>query len=112
RRGQWRTAEPAVCSSGNRWRSMDRWRFRRGGMRFRVLGPVALHAEEWLVPGPGLRCTLLGTLLAARSSAVSADALVETMWGEVPGDGAHARLQVHVHRDRKSTRLSSSHVSV
>lgn len=70
-------------------------------MRFRVLGPVALHAEEWLVPGPGLRCTLLGTLLAARSSAVSADALVETMWGEVPGDGAHARLQVHVHRLRR-----------
>lgn len=70
-------------------------------MRFRVLGPVALHAEDWLVPGPGLRSTLLGGLLAARGTPVSADALVEAMWGEAPGEGAHSRLQVHVHRLRR-----------
>lgn len=70
-------------------------------MRFRVLGPVALHAEDWLVPGPGLRSTLLGGLLAARGAPVSADALVEAMWGEVPGEGAQSRLQVHVHRLRR-----------
>ena len=70
-------------------------------MRFRVLGPVALRAEDWLVPGPGLRSTLLGGLLAARGAPVSADALVEAMWGEVPGEGAHSRLQVHVHRLRR-----------
>ncbi|WP_147916736.1 AfsR/SARP family transcriptional regulator [Ruania zhangjianzhongii] len=70
-------------------------------MRFRVLGPVALRAEDWLVPGPGLRSTLLGALLAARGAPVSADALVAAMWGELPGEGAHSRLQVHVHRLRK-----------
>lgn len=70
-------------------------------MRFRVLGPVALRAEDWLVPGPGLRSTLLAALLAARGAPVSADALVEAMWGEAPGEGAHSRLQVHVHRLRR-----------
>src|SRR5699024_341238 len=45
--------------------------------------------------------TLLGGLLAARGAPVSADALVEAMWGETPGEGAHSRLQVHVHRLRK-----------
>ena len=70
-------------------------------MKFRVLGPVALRAEDWLVPGPGLRSTLLGALLAARGAPVSADALVEAMWGESPGEGAHSRLQVHVHRLRR-----------
>lgn len=70
-------------------------------MRYRVLGPVALRAEDWLVPGPGLRSTLLGALLAARGAPVSADALVEAMWGETPDEGAHSRLQVHVHRLRR-----------
>lgn len=70
-------------------------------MRFRVLGPVALRAPDWTVPGPGLRSTLLAALLAARGGTVSADALAEMMWGESPGEGARARLQVHVHRLRR-----------
>src|SRR5690625_1255973 len=70
-------------------------------MRFRVLGPVALRAQDWVVLGPGLRGTLLAVLLAARGGTVSADALVQAMWGETAGEGARARLQVHVHRMRR-----------
>ncbi|WP_277050298.1 AfsR/SARP family transcriptional regulator [Ruania albidiflava] len=70
-------------------------------MKFRVLGPVALRAPDWVVPGPGLRSTLLAALLAARGGTVSVDALVQAMWGETAGEGARARLQVHVHRMRR-----------
>ena len=70
-------------------------------MEFEVLGPIRIRRDDGGVASPGrLQATLLGLLLAYANQPVSADRLVDGMWGETADARATHRLQTHVHRLR------------
>ncbi|MFC6405752.1 ATP-binding protein [Planobispora longispora] len=72
-------------------------------MRFEVLGPVRLAGEDGdpvEVPGPGLRA-LLVALLADPGATVSADRLIDVLYGERPPPGAHRSLHSQISRLRR-----------
>ncbi|UED85544.1 BTAD domain-containing putative transcriptional regulator [Streptomyces profundus] len=66
-----------------------------------MLGPLEVQKgdQRWPVTGR-LRQTLLGVLLARAERVVSADVLVDALWGEREDARAHQRLHLHVHRLR------------
>ncbi|WP_193318089.1 MULTISPECIES: AfsR/SARP family transcriptional regulator [Streptomyces] len=70
-------------------------------MEFAVLGPVEIrrNGERRLVTGR-LRRTLLGALLARANEPVSADHLIDLLWGEDADPRAGTRLHLQVHRLR------------
>ena len=77
---------------------------RIGGVscRFRVLGPVEVWAGERQLPLGGRRqLALLALLLLEANRPVSADALVDAIWG-AERDGAAKRLQMAVMRLRRA----------
>jgi predicted ATPase/DNA-binding SARP family transcriptional activator len=69
---------------------------------FRVLGPLEVLFDGTPVPlgGPRPRA-LLGILLANAGTPVSADRLIDQLWGEDPPATARTSLQVHVSGLRK-----------
>jgi len=71
-------------------------------VQFRTLGPIELLASGQPVPlgGPKQR-TLLALLLLAEGRAVSADRLIDELWGARPPPTALAALQVYVSGLRK-----------
>lgn len=73
-------------------------------MRFGILGPLAVTTDDGepvAVPGVKVRM-LLASLLAHRNSVVSADRLIDDLWGgDVPANPA-AALQVRVSQLRKA----------
>ncbi|HLS14698.1 MAG TPA: BTAD domain-containing putative transcriptional regulator [Beutenbergiaceae bacterium] len=71
-------------------------------VRFEVLGPVQVRGAggEATAVG-GLQALLLAMLLAHRDQAVSADRLIDVMWGSAADSRAKHRLQTHVHRLRR-----------
>ena len=71
-------------------------------MEFRILGPVELHGEQGPVPLGGRReRVLLALLLLAPNRRVTADELIEGLWGEPPPPTAPTALQGAVSRLRK-----------
>ncbi len=69
-----------------------------------VLGPVALRVDGVDTPPGGARPrALLGVLACARGDVVSADALVDAVWGHDAVQLSRGTLHVHVHNLR--TRL-------
>ncbi|MGP3981960.1 BTAD domain-containing putative transcriptional regulator [Streptomyces sp. KR80] len=73
------------------------------GLDFRVLGPVEVWCDGRRLPlgGPKPRA-LLAALLLQPGRVVSADALVDTIWGEEPPDTARALIQTYVSGLRRS----------
>src|ERR671921_117820 len=74
------------------------------GMRFGVLGPLAVTTdagEPVTVPGTKVR-VLLADLLANRNRVVSADRLIDDLWGDDPPANAAGALQVRVSQLRKA----------
>jgi DNA-binding SARP family transcriptional activator len=70
---------------------------------FGILGPVELRSEGEVRPIGGVRqVALLAFLLLHANRAVSAAALQEAMWSELPPRGADKRVQMAVARLRKS----------
>src|SRR3546814_253288 len=71
-------------------------------MEFRVLGPLEVNrgGEPVSVGGPQRR-TLLALLLTHVNEAVSADYLIDQLWGEEPPTAARKSLQSHVANLRK-----------
>ena len=71
--------------------------------RFRVLGPldVTLTGEPARLGGPRPRA-LLGVLLVHAGRAVSAERLIDQVWGEQPPPTATAALHVHLSTLRKA----------
>ena len=72
-------------------------------MRFRILGPLELLDDEGNLVAIGGRQerVLLATLLLEANRVVSADRLIEALWGDRPPPTAANALQGHVSRLRK-----------
>ena len=71
-------------------------------MEFRVLGPLEVYEGGHPVPLPGARLrALLALLLLNANQVVTADRLIDGLWGESPPAGARKTLQVYVSRLRK-----------
>src|SRR5947209_6517280 len=71
-------------------------------MQFRILGPLEVVDSDGLVSLAGAQRSLLALLLLNANEVVSADRLIEELWGEqVPGSG-RAALQVRISQLRKS----------
>ncbi|MEH0938115.1 BTAD domain-containing putative transcriptional regulator [Micromonospora psammae] len=73
-------------------------------MRFGVLGPLAVTTdagEPVTVPGVKVRA-LLADLLANRNQVVSADRLIDDLWGDDPPANPAGALQVRVSQLRKA----------
>ena len=66
-------------------------------MEFRILGPFEVVGEDGPVDlgGPKVR-TLLAALVVKAGHVVSADRLVEILWGPEPADAAPRTLQSHI----------------
>jgi YVTN family beta-propeller protein len=73
------------------------------GMRFHVLGPLEVEADDGpvVLGGPKERL-LLALLLTRPNQVVSVDALVRGLWGEQPPPTAAKTLQSHVKRLRRA----------
>ena len=73
-------------------------------MRFGILGPLAVTTDDGepvVVPGAKVRM-LLADLLAYRNKVVSADRLIEDLWGDDAPANPAAALQVRVSQLRKA----------
>jgi DNA-binding SARP family transcriptional activator len=69
---------------------------------FRLLGPLEVFdGERAVVIGSGKRRSLLALLLLHGNEVVSADRLIDGLWGESPPPTAAKGLQVYVSQLRK-----------
>ena len=72
-------------------------------VRYRLLGTLEVESETGRVDiGPPKRRAVLAALLLARGRVVSADRLVEAVWGDDAPERSTASLQVHVSTLRKT----------
>ena len=73
------------------------------GMRFQVLGPLEVEADDGpvVLGGPKERL-LLALLLTRPDRVVSVEALVRGLWGEQPPATAAKTLQSHIKRLRRA----------
>ena len=72
-------------------------------MEFRILGPVEVHGDDGPVRlGGAKHRTVLAVLLLHANEVVSADRLVDELWGEEPPNTAANALQVYVSQLRKA----------
>lgn len=72
-------------------------------VRYRLLGPLEVESDTGRVDiGPPKRRAVLAALLLARGRVVSADRLVEAVWGDDAPERSTASLQVHVSTLRKT----------
>src|SRR6478736_9728052 len=71
-------------------------------MQYLVLGPLEVRGDDGLVDLGGRRQrTVRARLLGARREAVSADRLIEDVWGGTPGPSALGVLQAYVSNLRR-----------
>src|SRR5438270_9480903 len=70
-------------------------------MEFRVLGPLEVVVKGEAIAVGGKQRTLLGVLLVHANEVVSADRLIDALWGDSPPATAQTALQVHVSALRK-----------
>lgn len=73
-------------------------------MEFRILGPVQVlgeRADMLITPAGAKQRALLGTLVVKAGQVVSADRLVDELWGEHPPANAANALQTHIARLRR-----------
>ena len=76
-------------------------------MEFRLLGPVeAVDGDDVVALGAGRRRALLALLLVHRNELLSAERLIDELWGETPPPTAAKSLQVHVSQLRKALRAA------
>ncbi|MFB9839498.1 AfsR/SARP family transcriptional regulator, partial [Actinoallomurus acaciae] len=71
-------------------------------MEFGVLGPLEIHDGARAVDLPPQRRDLLALLLCRPNTVVSADALVDGLWGEAPPRTAAKSLQIQLHHLRRA----------
>ncbi|WP_169787738.1 AfsR/SARP family transcriptional regulator [Luteipulveratus mongoliensis] len=71
-------------------------------MFFGALGPLEIRYDTGrTVPlAPGKQTVLLATLLAGNGARISADQVIDALWGEQPPRSARSSMHVHIHRLR------------
>jgi DNA-binding SARP family transcriptional activator len=71
-------------------------------MELRLLGPVEIVVgSRVLDPGPPQRRTVLAVLASTPGTYVSADLLVDRVWGESPPHAARRAIQAHISKLRR-----------
>ena len=81
-------------------------------MEFRILGPLEVVEHGRSLPLGGARQrTLLALLLTRANEVVSADRLIDELWGAEPPRGAANALQYHVSQLRKALAPSEAIVT-
>ena len=71
-------------------------------MEFGILGPLTVWSDGSEVPvGAGRQRALLSLLLLRRGQVVSADRLIDELWGARPPATARKALSVHISQLRK-----------
>ena len=72
-------------------------------MEFRILGPLEVEENgKPLAPGGRKARALLALLLIHANESLSADRLVDEVWGDELPENASKTLQIHVSRPRKT----------
>ena len=72
-------------------------------MDFRILGPLEVqNGGRPLALGGEKQRALLAILLLNRNEVVSADRLIDELWGESPPEGARRTLRAYVSKLRRS----------
>src|SRR5947209_11759581 len=71
-------------------------------MQFRILGPLEVADGDSLVSLAAAQRSLLALLLLGANEVVSADRLIEELWGEEGPESGRAALQVRVSQLRKA----------
>ncbi|MDP9255799.1 MAG: AfsR/SARP family transcriptional regulator, partial [Actinomycetota bacterium] len=72
-------------------------------LEFRILGPLeAIDGDRVLTPGGAIQRALLAILLLNANRVVSADQLIDQLWGEQPPSSGTTALQVRVSQLRKA----------
>jgi predicted ATPase/DNA-binding SARP family transcriptional activator len=71
-------------------------------MQFRILGPLEVADDGGLVSLAGAQRSLLALLLLSANEVVSADRLIEDLWGEEVPESGRSALQVRVSLLRKA----------
>ena len=72
-------------------------------MELRVLGPLEVVGENGSIPLPAAKHRrLLAALVLGGGRTLSADELIDAIWGEAPPDSARKLLQVYVSQLRKA----------
>jgi DNA-binding SARP family transcriptional activator len=71
-------------------------------MQFRILGPLEVTDGDCLVSLAGAQRSLLALLLLSVNEVVSADRLIEELWGEEVPESGRTALQVRVSQLRKA----------
>ena len=78
-------------------------------MEFRILGPLEVREEGEALPlGGAKQRALLAVLLLHANEAVSADRLIDALWGERAPETAAHTLQVYVSQVRKALRSAGN----
>src|SRR3954464_12367861 len=74
-------------------------------MQYRLLGPLeVVDGSRHITVGGGKRRALLALLLLNANEVVSADRLIDDLWGETPPATAAKSVQGHVSQLRKALR--------
>src|SRR5437764_7584733 len=71
-------------------------------MQFRILGPLEVSNGDCLVSLAGAQRSLLALLLLSANEVVSADRLIDELWGEEVPQSGRTALQVRVSQLRKA----------
>jgi DNA-binding SARP family transcriptional activator len=80
-----------------------RARYKRIPMQFKILGPLAIEADGRQIQPPGLRQrALLVILLLHQGEVVSAERLIEELYGSEPPPSAATSLRAHISRLRST----------
>ena len=80
-------------------------------MQFRILGPLEVADGDRVVSLPGAQRSLLALLLLRGNEVVSADRLIEELWGEQAPESGRTALQVRVSQLRKALGGAGGHIA-
>src|SRR3954451_15675077 len=83
--------------------SVDRTNWYCPRVDFRILGPLSVHRDGTEVPLPGARLqAVLLHLLVRRGENITADRLIDDVWGDAPPAGAANALQALISKLRRA----------
>src|SRR6478735_3536713 len=71
-------------------------------LKFQILGAIEIQSPSCIIRPKGtLQRALLGTLLVSEGRLVSAETLIDEIWGSKPPDGVENAVHAHVSRLRR-----------